>query len=309
MANRMSASTLLSTNSTRDSTSSATTTNKSCPLTPYLSYKRLLAVEPHQHVLHVKLNRVKKRNAIDDTMFSELRDCFTRLNRDPHFRSVVISGTGNFFTAGIDLNFLQSKYPSDVEDVSRKALILRNSIFDLQDCMLAIGQCQKPVIAAINGPCIGAGVDLISFTDIRYCTEQTFFSVREVNLGLTADIGTLQTLPRIVGNQSFVREIVFTGRNVSAQEAQEMGIVSQVLPCEQTLHESATELARQIATQSPIAVQGSKVCLDYSREHGIVDGLKFTANWNMSMLQSEDLFKATMAVVSKSEDAVKFNDL
>jgi len=276
----------------------------------YQKYSKLKITEPAKHVVNVQLNRPEKLNAVDIAMFNEIKDCFDKLNRDRYFRSVILSASGRVFCSGIDLQSFQSLLSQESRenhDHARKAFEIRNMIHDVQDCVLSVAQCQKPVIASIHGKCIGAGMDIISFTDIRYCSKDAAFCVKEVALGLAPDIGSLQGLQKIVGNHSWVRELIFTAKEVYSGEAKEMGLVSKICEDNSALQESVVEVAKQIASKSPVAVQGSKVCLNYSQEHSTYDGLRYNANWNMSALQSEDLIKSVMAAMSKNQ--VEFEDL
>lgn len=242
-------------------------------------------------------------------MIYNIKTIFQQFSQDKNFRVGIISSVGDFFTAGIDLNFIQSLYPSDVEDIGRKSMILRSVITGLQECFIPLAKCQKPIISVVHGGCVGLGCDLISCTDIRYCTEKTFFQVKEVELGLAADMGSLQFLPLIMSNQSFVREIVLSGRQFSSNEAMQFGLVSKVFSDSDRAFQEALNLAKLIASRSPIAVQGSKINLDYSRDNGVWNGLNHVATWNMAMLQSEDLPKSAMAIVTKSEESPKFEDI
>lgn len=171
----------------------------------------------------------------------------------------------------------------------------------LQAPFNTIAKCPKPIIAAVHNGVIGAGVDMISAVDVRYASSDAYFSIREVAIGMAADVGTLQRLPKIVGNDSLVRELAFTGANLPASEAKEFGLVSRVFETPEKTVQGALELAKTIAARSPVAVQGTKVSLNYSREHTIEDGLQFMQIWNMSMLQSEDLITAITAVATKQE--------
>lgn len=261
------------------------------------------------HVLGIQINRPEKRNAFTSAILGGFRSIFDKLNTDKHFRAAIISNTGDFFTAGIDLNYFSSLYPTDVEDTARKAMRLLWLISNMQETMKSVITCQKPIISAVHGGCIGFGVDLTSCTDIRFCSESTFFQVKEVELGLAADMGSLQMLPHTVSNQSFLREVVYTGRKFSSKEGLQHGFVSKVLPDSETTFRNALDVAKSIASRSPIAVQGSKVNLDYARDHNIADGLKFNIVWNTAMLQGEDVMKSAMAIISKSPEPPKFDDL
>lgn len=172
-------------------------------------------------------------------MFREITACFSEIANDKQCRAVVVSGTGKMFTSGIDLHDFFTMMTSAVstneadmdqrDDVASKAKYIRHIISILQNSFNMMVKCQKPVISAVHSGCIGAGMDMISGTDIRYASQDAYFSVREVVLGLAADMGTLQRLPKIVGNDSLVREMAFTGRDISAAEAKEVSLFSKFL--------------------------------------------------------------------------------
>ena len=152
-------------------------------------------------------------------MFKEIETCFNEINQDRQCRAVVVSGSGKSFSAGIDFMDMMSISSSLDSDLARKAMFLRNKVLQFQASFNSIDACSKPVIASIHGACLGAGIELISATDIRYCSSDAFFSIREVNIGMAADLGGLQRLPRLIGNDSLVRELAYTGRDLPASEA------------------------------------------------------------------------------------------
>ena len=156
------------------------------------------------------------------------------------------------------------------------------------------------MIAAIHGGCIGAGVDLVAACDMRYCTEDAFFSIREIDMGMVADLGTLQRLPRLIP-QGTLREIAFTGRSVFGPEAEQVGLVNKSLEGSEKMLEKANEVAKQIAAKSPLAIRGTKHILNYSRDHSVADGLDYIATWNAAMLLSNDLTEAFQASIQKRE--------
>lgn len=189
-------------------------------------------------------------------------------------------------------------------DVARKAFSLHEHIDDFQRAISSIANCQKPVIAAIHGLCIGLGVDISSACDIRLAAENAIFSIAEVNVGLAADIGTLQRFPKIIGNDSTARELALTGRKFGADEALRIGFISQVVKGSRLeVEEAAIKLAREIARKSPIAVLGTKRIMNFSRDHSVQEGLDYTAAWNMSMLQSQDMQESLQAWGSKGKPA------
>lgn len=198
--------------------------------TRYADYDHIQVTAPIDHVLHVELNRPDKRNAIHREMFREIATCFAEIANDKQCRAVVVSGAGKMFCAGIDYvdlmntmtSVVSSGDPPQRDDIAARAKFIRQMIVLLQNSFNSMTKCQKPVIAAIHSGCIGAGVDLITGTDIRYASKDAFFSIREVAIGMAADLGTLQRLPKIVGNDSVVREMAYTGKNISAEEAKEV---------------------------------------------------------------------------------------
>ncbi|XP_007096949.1 delta(3,5)-Delta(2,4)-dienoyl-CoA isomerase, mitochondrial [Panthera tigris] len=278
---------------------------------PDHSYESLRVTAAQKHILHVQLNRPEKRNAINRACWREMVECFSKIAQDPDCRAVVISGAGKLFTSGIDLTDMASDIlQPQGDDVARISWQLRNLISRYQESFNVIEKCPKPVIAAIHGACIGAGVDLVTACDIRYCAQDTFFQVKEVDIGLAADLGTLQRLPKVIGNQSLVNELAFTSRKMMADEALGSGLVSRVFPNKEDMLEAAFTLAEEISTKSPVAVQSTKVNLIYSRNHSVAESLNYTATWNMSMLQTQDIVKSVQATLEKKDlKSVNFSKL
>uniref|UniRef100_A0A8C4WS76 Enoyl CoA hydratase 1, peroxisomal n=1 Tax=Eptatretus burgeri TaxID=7764 RepID=A0A8C4WS76_EPTBU len=185
------------------------------------------------------------------------------------------------------------------EDTARKSWHLRQFIKQCQDSFSVLEKCLKPVIAAVHGACIGGGIDMITACDIRLCTHDAWFQVKEVDIGLAADVGTLQRLPKVIGNRSLVCELAYTGRKMMSDEAHCCGLISQIFQDKDSMMDGAFELASEIASKSPVAVQGTKRNLLYSRDHTIQDSLEYMAAWNMSMLQTDDVVKSAGAVMQK----------
>ncbi|KAM6033196.1 delta(3,5)-Delta(2,4)-dienoyl-CoA isomerase, mitochondrial isoform 2-T2 [Chlamydotis macqueenii] len=267
---------------------------------PGRAFETLRVTAPRAHVLHVQLHRPDKRNAMNAAFWREMVECFREIGQDPDCRAVIVSGAGKVFTAGIDLAEMGGEFLATAgEDAARRAWNLRRKIRAYQESFSALEQCPKPVIAAVHGACVGAGVDLVAACDIRYCSQDAWFQVKEVDIGLAADVGTLQRLPKIVGSQSLVNELAFTARKMMAPEAQSCGLVSRVFPNTESLLRGARDVAGAIAARSPVAVQGTKVNLLYARDHPVPDGLCYVATWNMSMLQTEDILKSVQAAAEK----------
>jgi len=231
----------------------------------------------------------------------EIRECFEKIRFDSDVRVVVITSNGKIFTGGLDVQEHADILggPSEGEDVARRAVKLTKFITKYQDSFSAIEACIQPVIVAVNGACIGGGIDLITACDIRLCSADAWFSIKEVDVGLAADTGTLQRLPRVIGNGSLVRELVYTGRKLTSSEAKDCGLVSSVYKDRETLVSEALQLASTIASKSPIAVAASKISLNYSRDHSVQDGLNFMTVLNSSMLQTSDMMESMMSGMEK----------
>ncbi|XP_058900577.1 delta(3,5)-Delta(2,4)-dienoyl-CoA isomerase, mitochondrial [Kogia breviceps] len=269
---------------------------------PGHSYESLRVTSAQKHILHVQLNRPEKRNAMNKAFWSEMVVCFNKIAEDADCRAVVISGAGKMFTSGIDFVDMASGLLQPMgDDVARISWHLHSLLSRYQETFSVIEKCPKPVIGAIHGSCIGAGVDLITACDIRYCTQDASFQVKEVDLGLAADVGTLQRLPRVIGNQSLVNELAFTARKMMADEALDCGLVSRVFPDKEVMLDAAFALAAEISSKSPVAVQSTKINLLYSRDHSVTDSLNFMKSWNMSMLQTEDVVKSLQALMEKKD--------
>ena len=253
---------------------------------------RLSAVDA---IVCVELNRPDRANAINLPMWHEIREAFTWVDQTASVRVAVLRGAGKHFCSGIDLDML-SGISAEISDkcAGRQNEKLRRLILDLQDTLTSIEHCRKPVLAAIHGACIGGGMDLICPCDMRYCSSDANFSVKEVDLGLTADVGTLQRLPRLIG-EGMTRELAYTARNFNGSEAREMGLVNHCYTNPDRLHDEVMALARSIATKSPLAVRGSKEMISYARDHTVADGLNYVATWNSAMLLSADLDESITA--------------
>ncbi|UBM26998.1 crotonase/enoyl-CoA hydratase family protein [Pseudomonas sp. p1(2021b)] len=265
-------------------------------MTEYRAFK----VELTDNIAHVQINRPEKLNAMNADFWQEILDIFQWVDDTDAVRVVVLSAAGKHFSAGIDLALLAQLAGQMGKDVGRNARLLRRTILGLQASFNAVDNCRKPVLAAIQGYCLGGAIDLVSACDMRYCSADAQFSIKEIDMGMAADVGTLQRLPRIIGD-GVMREMAYTGRNVAAAEAQRIGLVNQVFDDQAALLDGVFALAAQIAQKSPIAVGGTKQMLNYMRDHRIDDGLEYIATWNAAMLQSEDLRVAIAAHMSKQK--------
>lgn len=254
----------------------------------------------NNHIAVIKFNRPEKANALNKVAWTELRAIFEELDNDEEVRVIILGGEGKHFCSGIDLSLLMEIIHSEMQCDARLRENLRKQILDLQASISAIERCSKPVLAAISGGCIGAGVDIISACDMRYASEDAFFTIKELDMGMVADLGTLQRLPKLIPD-GIMRELAFTGRNVSGKEAQHIGLVNQCFDNRENLMTSVFELANTIAKKSPVSVRGTKHILNYSRDHSIADGLNYIATWNAAMLLSEDLKESFQAKMEKRE--------
>lgn len=240
-------------------------------------------------------------------MFYQLKEVFEYLDRaESAVRVVILTGKGKHFTAGIDLFAVPAdlqtlNQKADDSDPGRAAVAFYPVVKQLQDCISSMERVKVPVIAAINGLCLGAGNDFISTCDVRICTKDSRFSIKEVDLGLASDIGVHQRFQKIVGNGSLVRELSFTGREFGAKEAFKLGYVSQVEEDNEQCMKAALKLATEISSKSPVAVSASKLSIVHSRDHTVQEGLNHIALLNSVMLQTDDMAKAAMAAMSKEK--------
>uniref|UniRef100_A0A0C9S4A5 TSA: Wollemia nobilis Ref_Wollemi_Transcript_25517_1405 transcribed RNA sequence n=1 Tax=Wollemia nobilis TaxID=56998 RepID=A0A0C9S4A5_9CONI len=274
-------------------------------------WKRVKIVEDTSGsgVFHLILNRPAKRNALDAQFYTEFPRALAALDDNPSVRVIILTGSGNHFCSGIDFSVLGSQLSSQIldnnnnsddgaDDQGRLREKLRRSIKYMQAAITALEQCRKPVIAAIHGGCIGAGVDIITACDIRYCSQDAFFSVKEVDLAITADLGTLQRLPKLVG-QGNTMELALTGRRFDANEAKILGLVQNVFNSRQAMEEQVGGIAADIAAKSPLSVVGTKAVLLRSRDMSVSQGLDYVSTWNAAMLLSNDLKEALSAQLEK----------
>jgi len=258
-------------------------------------------VEADEHVAWLTLDRPEKRNTMGTPFFKELSEHLDTFDRDPAIRAVIIKAEGKSFTAGTDLTEAGSLLSGKAADQREST---RNAILELQGGLTKLEQCRKPVIAAIHSHCIGGGIDLISACDIRIATRDAVFSIRETPMGIIADLGTLQRLPYIIGHGWF-RELALTGRNFTAEEALQMGLITRICENRDTLYAEAQKLADRIADCPPLTVQGTKEVILYSRDNGIGAGLQYVAQKNAAALPSEDVVEAVTAFMEKRKPSFR----
>ena len=261
-------------------------------------------LEIEENIANIILSRPEQLNSMSRKFWVELPEILEEVNRNSEIRVLIISSTGKHFCAGMDLsafdngvaNIPKEKRP----DNARIGEALYRSAKELQEYISKLEKIRVPVIAAIHGGCIGGAVDLVTACDIRLATTDAFFCIQEINIGMAADVGTLQRLPRIIPD-SKMRELAYTGRRMLADEAKESGLVSDVYNSQEEMVNAAKEMANEIAKKSPIAIYGLKALMNYSRDHTISDSVDFNALWSGAMLSQRDMEEAIKAFVEKRE--------
>ena len=256
-------------------------------------------------VAEVVLDNPKKLNAMAWTFFEEIRRAFKEIDEDDSIYVAILWAEGRLFCAGLDLfaTTLGSKDSSSTESEAVQKMKMYRHILKSQDGISAPENCRVPVIAAVHGHCVGGGVDLTTACDIRLCTEDATFSIKETQIGVVADLGTLQRITPIVG-KGMAREMAYTGKRIPSDRALNCGLVNDVFEDKEGLLAGARALADEIAANPPLAVQGTKNVLAYSEEHTIKEGLDHIAHWATSFTASNDLAEAITAF--KEKRAPKF---
>jgi enoyl-CoA hydratase len=254
------------------------------------------------------LDRAEARNAMGVDLWRDLPRAMAVLSADTSVRVVVIAAQGPHFSVGLDLKAMGSTLTAGGDpgggthsapaSMAARARSSRTEVLRLQDAITAVARCPKPVIAAVHGYCIGGGVDLIAACDIRLASSDAVFSVREAKVAIVADLGSLQRLPAII-NAGHLAELAYTGKDISAERAKEIGLVNDVAADVEGVHKAARALAAEIAANSPIAVQGTKAVLAANEGRTVAEGLDYVATWNAGMLASDDLVEAMTAFMEK----------
>ncbi|KAH9931297.1 ClpP/crotonase [Fomitopsis serialis] len=267
-----------------------------------LSTEFLKVSSPEPHIALVEILR-KPVNAFSEECWTALAQVFNKISLQPTVRVVVLaSALPRLFSAGIDLSALGGLGDAFSNEPARRALQLREQILSFQSCITAIERCPYPVIVAAHGIAFGLSIDIMAACDVRYAASNTVFSIKEVDVGLAADIGTLARLPKISGNHSLLHELAYTARDFSAAEAEKLGFVSRVVQgSRDEVLSAALQTARTIAGKSPIAVLGSKHLLLHARDHSVQENLDYTATWNSAMLQTADMKELVKSTKTKTK--------
>jgi enoyl-CoA hydratase len=260
----------------------------------------VITLEVNEHVATLWLDREEARNAMGSALWRDLLRASVALAADDNIRVLVIAAKGPHFSVGLDLKEASRALLRDDHDTSTTGTttaITYDNVRIMQDSVTSLNELPFPVIAAVHGYCIGAGVDLISACDIRLASSDAIFSVREAKVALVADLGSLQRLPNIIG-AGHLAELAFTGKDISAERASQIGLVNSVHGSSASdVLAAAYELAKEIAANSPLSVRGTKSVLNANDGHSVHEGLVFAARWNTMHMQSNDLKEAMTAFI------------
>ena len=270
------------------------------------------------HICSLVLNRPNELNTMTRDFWVELGDALEEINRDSEVRVVVLSSTGKHFCAGMDLSAFSNgvdDIPDDKKpDHARVGEVLYRTAKELQGYISKLEEIRVPVIAAVHGGVIGGALDLITACDMRFASNDAFFCMQEINIGMAADVGTLQRLPKIIPDAK-MREMAYTGRRMLADEAKNSGLVGEIYETQDEMLDAVHKLAAEIASKSPVAIYGLKAVMNYSRDHNVSDSLDFNALWSGAMLSQADMTEAMTAQMEKRDasfdkmvDVKKFNE-
>lgn len=252
------------------------------------------------HIAVVTLCREAKRNAMGMAFWKELPEVMREVSADDEVRAVVLHGAGPAFTVGLDLVEMSSIFMETAQGGITGRRRLLQKIYELQGAINSVEECPVPVIAAVHGWCIGGGVDLITACDIRLASRDMKLSVRETKIAIVADIGTLQRLQKVIP-RGHAAELVYTGKDIDAEEAARIGLVNHLYEDGEACLEAAMQMAEEIAANSPLAVQGARQVMQYSADRPVSEGLAHVALWNTAFLHSNDLMEAMQAFMEKRE--------
>jgi len=251
------------------------------------------------NIARVQLNRPEKRNSMNPQFWKELPEIIRDIDQEARARVIVISSTGPHFSSGLDVSSFAgvASTASGADEKNKRTQAgsaSYNNILHMQESFNCIEQARIPVLAAIQGGCIGGGVDLVTSCDIRYATADAFLTIFETNIGMTADVGTFPRLVKLIP-EGYVKEMAYTGRRVAAAEAKQMGLINEVYTDQDAMLKAVMKIAAEIASKAPLAVYGCKKMINYARDHSTADGLDYIAIWNASHLKVEEIQEAMLA--------------
>jgi enoyl-CoA hydratase len=252
-------------------------------------------------VAHLEFKRPEKRNSMIPSFWKDLPALVRQLDSEAQTRVLVISSQGEHFCSGMDLSVFSDPSLQDKSlETGRQREKFRHFVEGLQDAFTALEQARFPVLCAVQGACIGGALDLLAASDCVYCSEDAYFTIAETNIGLVADLGTLQRLPHAIP-LGILKEVAYTGRKISAQEAQRIGLVNHVYGGHKALVQSVLDTAQNIASHSPLVVSGCKEMINYSRDHGVADSLRYMSTWQAAMFHGSDMMLAFAAKAKKEQ--------
>ncbi len=259
-------------------------------------------------VAHVQLSRGDELNTMTPAFWRELPEIINGISDEGKARAIVISSTGRHFCAGMDLSVFTGGGlgGGNSTEKGRRNAVTRGGALHLQESFTCFERARMPVLTAIQGGCVGGAVDMVTAADMRYATEDAWFCIQEINIGMTADVGTLQRLPKLIP-EGVARELAYTGRRMPAQRALEVGLVNEIFPTHEALIEGVLDIASEIATKSPLAIWGTKESVNFTRDHTVADSLNFIATWQAGMFQPKDMAAVFEAQAKKEEP--EFDDL
>ncbi|MEO0721721.1 MAG: crotonase/enoyl-CoA hydratase family protein [Pseudomonadota bacterium] len=258
-------------------------------------------VEIEDKIAHIRLNRGDALNTMTKAFWNELPAIVREIDRSAEARVIVISSTGKHFSAGMDLaNFGNGSVTGGTHDRHIMAEKFRSDIRQIQSSFNALEEARQPVLFACQGGVIGGAIDMVSAGDIRWCTKDAWFCIQEINIAMTADVGTFPRLQRYIP-EGWVKEMAYTGRKLGADKAKEIGLVNEVYDTHEAMMEAVMATAREIASKSPLAVTGSKVLINYGRDHSTADTLDYIGVWNSGMIPPAHMQEAFKAKMEKRE--------
>jgi len=264
-------------------------------------------VNVKDHVAHVVMNRPDEFNSMTRLFWKELPEIVKELDKNAEARVILLKGEGKHFNAGMDLaNFVPADKEGPKKDPARMRETFYHEVLELQDTFTALEECRMPTIASIQGACVGGGIDMVAACDIRHCSSDAFFKIAEVDIGIAADVGTLQRLPTLMPLGA-VRELAYTGRKFLPAEALELGFMNKVFETREELEKGSLELAKEIASKSPLVTRVIKKQINYARDHSVKESLDYHAAWNSSMISGQDMEAAMKAFMEKSQ--ASYDDL